>query len=285
MSYFSVIIPVYNASPWILECLDSVANQSFKDFEIVIVNDGSTDDSLEKIKSFKEKNSAVIISIIEQENCGLGAARNTAVKKATGLWLAFLDADDYWSGNKLLTLYKEINSTNNLWFYHGVFERATNGLLRPRNLWPIESLEHLLSFGNPITPSACVIKKSLFLHCKGFVEERDKVEDLGLWINILKDEELPGFIPENLTVYRMGSGLTKDLKDHLQKVNSAVEPFVKNGVVSEGLFNDFKNRKSYEVARQQHKMGLFTEALTGYKNREGLKIVLLKTLARLGVRV
>lgn len=93
MSKISVIIPVYNVEKYLAECLTSVVNQTFKDIEIICVNDGSTDNSPMILEEFAQKDSR--IKIINQENQGLAAARNTGIEVATGEYITFVDSDDY----------------------------------------------------------------------------------------------------------------------------------------------------------------------------------------------
>lgn len=85
---FSIIVPVYNTEKYVKRCLDSIKSQSFKDYEVIIVNDGSTDNSSDIISKYPYK-------IINQENQGLSMARNNGVKEASGEYLIFLDSDDY----------------------------------------------------------------------------------------------------------------------------------------------------------------------------------------------
>lgn len=100
MPKFSVIIPVYNVEKYIKKCVESVLNQSFKDCEVIVVNDGTPDNSIDMIKDYN-------LTIIDQKNQGLSAARNNAVKKAKGDYIIFLDSDDYWRKDLL----KEINKS------------------------------------------------------------------------------------------------------------------------------------------------------------------------------
>lgn len=100
MPKFSIIIPVYNVEEYIKKCLDSVIDQSFKDFEVIVVNDGTKDNSMEIVKNYP-------VTIINQENQGLSAARNTGAKKAKGKYILFLDSDDYLEKDTL----KEINES------------------------------------------------------------------------------------------------------------------------------------------------------------------------------
>lgn len=89
----TVIIPVYNTEKYLKECIDSVLNQTYKHYEVIIVNDGSTDSSVEIVKSYIKGHSN--LRLLEQENKGQGSARNMAIKQAKGKYLYFMDSDDY----------------------------------------------------------------------------------------------------------------------------------------------------------------------------------------------
>ena len=90
----SVIVPVYNTSKYLPKCLDSIINQSLKDIEIIIVNDGSSDNSVEVIKKYQNKYKDKIV-FIDKENGGQGSARNLGIKKAQGDYIGFVDSDDF----------------------------------------------------------------------------------------------------------------------------------------------------------------------------------------------
>ena len=94
MPKISVIIPVYNTEKYIEKCLESLAKQTMQDFEVIVVNDGSTDNSEKVIKDYK-KNSNLDIKYLEKENGGLASARNYGVEYASGKYISFLDSDDY----------------------------------------------------------------------------------------------------------------------------------------------------------------------------------------------
>ena len=97
----SVIIPVYNVEKYLRQNLESVANQTLKDIEIICVDDGSTDSSFEIVKEFAEKDSRFIA--VSQENGGAGAARHNGLRRAKGKYLSFLDSDDFFD-EKTFTL-------------------------------------------------------------------------------------------------------------------------------------------------------------------------------------
>ena len=104
MKKLSVIIPVYNVAEYLAECLTSVCNQTLTDIEIICVNDGSTDNSGDILQDFAKQDTR--IQIINQENAGLSAARNTGLKYATGEYITFLDSDDWIALDYYETLYK-----------------------------------------------------------------------------------------------------------------------------------------------------------------------------------
>ena len=99
----SVIIPVYNVEKYIKKCLDSVVNQTFKDIEIIVVNDGSPDNSSKIIKEYMKEDKR--IKYYEKDNGGQGSARNLAITKSTGEYLIFVDSDDYIDLNMLEKMY------------------------------------------------------------------------------------------------------------------------------------------------------------------------------------
>ena len=105
----SVVIPVYNVAKYLPECLESILNQSFKDLEIICVNDGSTDNSLDVLKEYNAKDNRVVI--IDKQNEGSGVARNTGIDKAQGEYLYFVDSDDWLEDN---CLEKIINKADEL---------------------------------------------------------------------------------------------------------------------------------------------------------------------------
>lgn len=103
--FFSVVIPLYNKEKYILRAVESVLSQSFSDFELIVVDDGSSDGSANRLAHLDD----IRIRIIRQENSGEGAARNVGISCGKGGWVAFLDADDYWCIDHLFELKKIIN--------------------------------------------------------------------------------------------------------------------------------------------------------------------------------
>ena len=102
MPLFSIIVPVYNVEKWLPKCIDSILEQSYRDFELILVNDGSTDKSLEICTQFAQIDSRIVV--IDKNNEGVSAARNIGIKNAKGKYICFVDSDDWVGYNYLSAL-------------------------------------------------------------------------------------------------------------------------------------------------------------------------------------
>ena len=109
MPKISVIVPVYNVDKYLRKCLDSIVNQTFTDMEIICINDGSTDKSLNILEEYASKDNRIII--INQENQGQGVARNRGIDAASGEYISFIDSDDFIELDMLETIYNKIKQT------------------------------------------------------------------------------------------------------------------------------------------------------------------------------
>ena len=103
MELISVILPVYNCEKWVERCIKSVLNQTYKNIELIIINDGSTDNSLEICKKYQKDN----VIIINKENSGVSKTRNIGLEKAKGEYIFFIDADDYIKSNCIESMYEK----------------------------------------------------------------------------------------------------------------------------------------------------------------------------------
>ena len=93
MNKVSIIIPVYNSEKYISKCLDSVLNQTYKNIEILVINDGSKDNSIDILREYEKKDDRIVV--IDKENEGVAKTRNQGIKKATGDYIMFIDNDDF----------------------------------------------------------------------------------------------------------------------------------------------------------------------------------------------
>lgn len=113
--YFSIIIPIYNVEDYLSQCLDSIITQSFTDYELILINDGSRDKSAEICKQYANKHHQ--IRYIEQENSGASAARNNGLMHARGKYIMFIDSDDWIEADTLRTLHSESSDNCPLIYY------------------------------------------------------------------------------------------------------------------------------------------------------------------------
>lgn len=224
MPKVSVIIPTYNAEKYIAETIHSALNQTFQDFEILIVDDGSPDKSVEVCQQFTDPR----IKIIRQTNRGLPGARNTGIRHAKGEFVAFLDADDVWCPEKLQKHVQHLDTAPEVGisFSYSAFINEVGVLTglyqKPKKLHDITPGYVLCR--NPVgNGSAAVIRRTVLEEIKysdnlyGEVEDqyfderlRQKnadATDIECWLRIAitTDWQLEG-IPEMLTLYRINSG-------------------------------------------------------------------------------
>lgn len=106
----SVIVPVYNIEKYLPRCIDSILDQTYKNWEAIFVNDGSTDNSLKILEEYKKRDKRIII--IDKKNAGSGAARNDGIENSRGEYVAFLDSDDWYEKNFLEKLYNNLTENN-----------------------------------------------------------------------------------------------------------------------------------------------------------------------------
>ena len=106
----SIIVPVYNNEKFLEKCLDSIINQSYKNLEILLINDGSKDNSLKIMRQYAKKDKRIII--IDKENEGVSKARNDGIRASSGEYITFVDSDDYIEFNEIEEMYKAIKENN-----------------------------------------------------------------------------------------------------------------------------------------------------------------------------
>ena len=178
----SVIIPTFNRG-WILkEAIDSVLAQDFKDFELIVVDDGSTDNTGQILDSYNQD-----LIVLRQSNRGVSAARNRGIAAAEGRLIAFLDSDDLWLPRKLSSQVDffnsnptaVINQTEEIWLRNGVRVNPKNRHHKVSGMIFERSLGLCL-----VSPSAVMIKKNLFSKVGVFDESLPACEDYDLWLRI-----------------------------------------------------------------------------------------------------
>src|SRR5690606_13470951 len=190
MPKFSVVIPLYNKEKDFPLTLQSVLKQNFSDFEVVIVNDGSTDGSLAIAEAAAAKDRR--IKIFSKKNEGLAATRNFGVEKAAANDVVFLDADDYWYPNHLENMMAILTKYPDAQWYATAYEKKYNEKLTHKMVSPISEMsnnwiEKVNFFENSmadslVTGSTFGMKRSFFLNLGGHNTNVTFAEDTDLWI-------------------------------------------------------------------------------------------------------
>jgi glycosyltransferase involved in cell wall biosynthesis len=209
---FSVIIPTYNRAKIIGKAIESVLNQTFQELEIVIIDNGSNDDTQSVVEKYRDAR----IRYFWQKGSGSPAnPRNTGINKAKGEWVCFLDTDDTWYNDKLKTCFeyieKPVGDTVDL-LHHDlkiVGNRSffTRRMIKSRQLKP-SITKNLLVGMNVISTSSVTVRKTLLNQAGGFNESSEMAasEDLNLWLKISEITNHFFYIPRVLGEYLLDDG-------------------------------------------------------------------------------
>ena len=223
----SVIIPSYNSGKFLNEAIESVVNQTYKNLEIIIVNDGSIDDTEKIAKEWQEKDKRVRY-LKYQSNRGLPAARNTGIKNSQGDYLAFLDADDIWLPSKLETQLEKIKETksdlifSNWYIWSAKSNHKSLAITKKIFLGSLNQSRLLCLFirRNLGNPSTALLKKEKLFEVGFFDEELFSSEDYDLWLRFILKGGKISFINQPLIYYRKHSEqmTTNDYKMRLSRL-------------------------------------------------------------------
>ena len=220
----SVLLPVYNAEAFLAEAIESILQQTFRDFELIIINDGSTDASSEVIKQFKDER----IIIIEQHNQGLAASLNKGLKIAKGNYIARQDNDDISLPERFEKQFNFLEAHPELALLGtaAVIVDEHNKETGRVHQHPSSSaaLKYFLLFDNPFVHSSVMFRRSLISQTGPYYCGQDYFEDYHLWSSMARLAAI-GNLPDFLIRYReVSSGMSKTTSDYrLRVMNQAFE--------------------------------------------------------------
>lgn len=202
MPKVSVVIPLYNREKYIAETIESVLLQTFKDFEIIIIDDGSTDNSLKNLEPFKEK-----VKLITQINSERAVSRNNGVKNSTGEYIAFLDSDDIWLPNKLEKQIEILDKNKEIVLVYCACNRIDENskktlTARRQRVGYSGNISEKLLIRNFIPSPTPILRRELFNQTEGFKSEYIPYEDWEFWIRFSHLGKFH-FIEEPLALYRI----------------------------------------------------------------------------------
>tara|TARA_Y100001970_G_C14243085_1_gene866129 strand:- start:1241 stop:2077 length:837 start_codon:yes stop_codon:yes gene_type:complete len=264
----SVIIPTFNRIDILNRAIDSVLNQSINPYDIIVVDDGSTDGTSDMIKQ-KYKS----IKLIQQKNSGVSAARNNGIKNAQGDWIALLDSDDEWKKNKLEEqVIKLIDNpkydfchTNEIWIRNGI---RVNQKKRHKKYGGF-IFDKCLDICR-ISPSSVLLNKNIFNHVGWFNNELPVCEDYDLWLRITADFEIL-FIDKPLIVKYGGHN------DQLSQSVEAIERFRIKALESLLENSDLsKNNRIHAIEMIIKKLNIYLNGLVKRKKHDEAKKIAKK---------
>lgn len=209
----SVVIPTYNHARWLPESIESALNQTLKPYEIIVVDDGSKDDTREVVGRFPVK-------YVYQQNAGLSAARNKGIEVASGDWVALLDADDVWLPTKLERQAQAI--TGEEVCYCATLRFFEDGHTDEPECFFGEEAMRILRHHNFIDPSSVLAKRDAFLRVGGFNKSMPAGEDWEMWLKLAQTSRFVG-VPERMLRYRvLGNSMSKNPEIHLKAMEAIV---------------------------------------------------------------
>lgn len=198
MEKVSVIIPMHNSSKYILECIDSVINQTYKNLEIILVDDRSKDSTLKKVNKIKDKR----IKIIKlKKNSGAAVARNKGIEASTGDYICFLDSDDYW---KLDKIEKQVDFIKDKAFIYSEYQYLRNKKTHIAHV-PMSLTYKQLLKNSAIFTSTVMLNMKYLTKEDIYMPNIRRGQDYGAWYKILKKIDKAYGINEVLSIYRVGN--------------------------------------------------------------------------------
>ena len=266
MLKFSIIIPTYNRASLLRRCLDSLCNQTYQNFEVIVCDDGSTDNSKEVVAEFENR---LQIKYIYEENWGGPARpRNNGIKKTSGEWICFLDSDDWWRKDKLEKCLPFLKDYDVVYHDLVMVSETTISEIDKAFVFKTRSLKgdmvrDLLINGNPIANSSVVIKKTIIDAVGEITEDRNliAIEDFDYWIRITYFTNRFYYIQEPLGYYWIGSNISQKLS-HIKK-----EEYFFNKHAPQLTIVDQKTAQKvlfYRIARLYHINEEYRNALRSY---------------------
>ena len=242
----SVIVPIYNVKKYIKKCLDSLVIQNFSNMEIILVNDGSTDNSLEIISEYKEKYPD-LIKIYNKDNGGAASARNFGIKKALGNYIIFVDSDDWVSSNLVSKLYNKAKNTSSdivVCGAYSVTDNIENEIDTFHNYSNNMSKNYMLNCSGPCWQ---IIKKNLIVDNNLYFLEHHFYEDIAIIPSLCLFAKKIEYLPMNLYYYLIRSGSTMNQQKYSKSLEDIFDSMenLSNIFVSKNCYQEYYNEIEY----------------------------------------
>jgi len=246
---FSVIIPVYNAANFIKGTLDSIKNQTYRNYEVLITNDGSTDSTEKVLRDYKKLTPNFPLDFTTQRNKGVSTARNNAISQANGNYIAFLDQDDWWFPDKLKKAAEILSDNMDIdVLYH---EAVAVNWKKGSDFFKLGALKepiylNLLFRGNKIGISTAIVRKDMLIKEGGFSTSYIYSEDYDLWLRLARISANFYYLKDFLSKYILRLDSESNKVENMTK--EKLEIFEHN---YELLIEDRKYNKRYLTRRHR----------------------------------
>ncbi len=259
--FFSVIVPTYNQGNLLLRCIKSILSQSFKRYEIIVIDNNSSDNTKEIIKKYKKQ---IIFRKIKNKGI-IAKSRNLGIKIAKGEWVSFLDSDDAWAQDKLKITYEKIKNNNfdiicnDEWIISGKKFRIWSYGPSKKNLY-----KHMLKYGNVMSTSASSVKKKFLTDKKIFFNESKSfvtAEDYDFFLNLASKKGIFFFISYPLGFHYFHK---KSASANKKKHNDSIEAVLKFHSYNVQKFN-LNKKKFYLECKSNFR---FQNNLINFMNRK-----------------
>lgn len=197
----SIIVPVYNTSPYLDCCIQSLLHQTYDNLEIILIDDGSTDDSLKLLKEYQSKDRRIQV-IADSINKGPGATRNIGVDIASGLYILFIDSDDYIKDDLIQRILSVFKDDKDIWIYNGTSFNSTTGQIVAEKYFVMEEsfFETKYSFRRNIMRIIDIHSPCMKMYSSSFLRDNNirfpeglYGEDVEFWIRCLLNTESIGY--------------------------------------------------------------------------------------------
>lgn len=287
MPLFSIVIPTYNRADLLPRCIDSVINQSFADFEVVIVDNYSEDNTSQLVADY-QKNDSRIKYIQEHNNGVIAHSRNVGIRASKGDYVCLLDSDDWFAVDKLgiLSHYIKENAPDLLYHKMRLVDEKGDGPIQGKSLAWNHKYDELLIKGNVIFNSSVCVKRSVLQHIGGISEDEKlkSAEDADCWLRIAKEGYNFFFIDKVLGFYWVGDNISSNINTlkqreylyslHINNLNGA------NKKKATRTLNYIRGIRYYEAGMKIESLNCYLKSIPMYSFGKTLKalIMVLKSI-------
>jgi glycosyltransferase involved in cell wall biosynthesis len=259
--FFSIIVPTYNHAHFIGRCIESLLSQTYQNWEVIIVNNFSEDNTVEIVEGYNDPR----IRLINNANEGIIAvSRNKGLDEAKGDWICFLDSDDWWYSNKLENALQYLPHFDMIYHNLDIYKNnvKSQGVAKSRQLVG-DMAKDLIINGNGVVNSSVILRKSIANLVGKITTERAliAVEDYDYWIRVANKTNRFKYISKSLGGYWVGENMSYSIKQIdrekalLEKYSSELNPKEKKAAIS---------RQQFENSRLYHSLALYSQAKKNY---------------------